>query len=121
MAQLKNLPDVLLTDAATIYSEAIRSTSSQGTVMMQASFANLTGTTGATVTVEGSLDGINYLKITTVAGKYDFYTSDTVTAVDASVMQGAITSAPHGFYRFKVVGTGTQTTTCSFSYLPKLS
>jgi len=121
MSQLISLQDVLLTNTATVYSEAVRSTSSEGTVMLQASFANLTGTTGATVTLEGSLDGTNFLKVSTVAGKYDFYTSDTVTAVDTTVMQAAITKAPHGFYRFKVVGTGTQTTTCSFSYLPKLS
>lgn len=121
MAQLINLPDVLLTDAATVNSEAVRSTSSEGTVMLQASFVTLTGTTAATATLEGSLDGVNYLKVSTVAGKYDFYTSDSVTVINGTVMQVAITNAPHGFYRFKVVGTGTQTTTCSFSYLPKLS
>lgn len=121
MSLIINLPDVTLTDAATINSDAVRSTSSKGTVMLQASFANVSGTTGGTATLEGSLDGVNYLKVSTVAGKYDFYTSDSVTVTDGTVMQVVITNAPHGFYRFKVVGTGTQSTTCSFTYLPKLS
>lgn len=121
MSQIINLSDVTLTNAATIKSEAVRSTSSNGTIMLQASFANVSGTTAATATLEGSIDGANYLKVSTVAGKYDFYTSDSVTVIDTTVMQVALTNAPHGFYRFSVVGSGTQSTTCSFSYLPKLN
>jgi hypothetical protein len=121
MSQLIKLDDVTLTDAATIYSDNVRSTSSEGTVMLQASFVQTTGTTAGTATLEGSLDGVNWLKVSTVAGKYDFYTSDSVTVINGTVMQAAITNAPHGFYRFKVVGAGTQSTECSFSYLPKLS
>jgi hypothetical protein len=115
-----NLLDVLLTDTATIYSDLIDSTSAKGTLTMQASFVNLTGTSAGTVTLEGSLDGVNFKKITTVAGKFDFYASDTETVIDGLVMQAAVTVSPFAAYRFKVVGSGTHTTTCSFSYLPKL-
>ena len=118
---LYNKPDVTLTDAATINSEIIDSTSARGTITLQASFANVSGTTAGTATLEGSIDGISFKKISTVAGKFDFYASDSETVVDALVMQAAITASPFGFYRFKVVGSGTQSTTCSFSYFPKLS
>lgn len=114
-----NLDDVTLTDAATIYSEAVDSSSSQGTLTLQASFANVSGTTGGTATLEGSIDGVNFKTISTVAGKFDFYASDSETVSDGLVMQAAITASPFGFYRFKVVGTGTQETTCSFSFFPK--
>ena len=116
-----NLDDVTLTDAATIYSDLIDSTSAKGTLTLQASFANVSGTTAGTATLEGSIDGVSFKKISTVAGKFDFYASDSETVVDALVMQAAITVSPFAAYRFKVVGSGTQSTTCSFSYLPKLS
>lgn len=120
MPKIYNLDDVVLTDAATIQSGKIESTSAKGTLLLQASFANVSGTTAGTATLEGSVDGTSFKKITTVAGKFDFYASDTETITNGLVMQVAITESPFLFYRFNVVGAGTQSTTCSFSYLPKL-
>lgn len=116
-----NLADVTLTDAATIYSDLIDSTSAKGTLTLQASFANVSGTSAGTVTFEGSIDGVNFKAIAVVAGKFDFYASASETIIDGLIMQVAITSSPFGFYRFKAVGSGTQSTTCSFSYFPKLN
>ena len=121
MATIYNLADVTLTDATTVYSGLIESTSALGTLTLQASFANVSGTSNGTVTLEGSIDGTNFKTISTVAGKFDFYASDSETIADALVMQAAITASPFVFYRFKMVGVGTQSTTCSFSYAPKLS
>ena len=109
-----------LTDAGTVYSSPVESTSAQGTLMLQASFTNVSGTTAGTATLEGSIDGVAYKTISTVAGKFDFYASDTETISNGLVMQAAITASPFGFYRFKVVGSGTQETTCAFSLYPKL-
>lgn len=121
MAKIYNLADVTLTDAATIYSDLIDSTSAKGTLTLQASFANVSGTTAGTATFEGSIDGINFKTIAVVAGKFDFYASASEAISDGLVMQVAITASPFGFYRFKVVGSGTQSSTCSFSYFPKLN
>ena len=115
------LADVTLTDATTVYSDLIDSTSAKGTLTLQASFANVSGTSAGTVTLEGSINGTSFKTISTVAGKFDFYASDSETIIDTLVMQAAITVSPFGFYRFKMVGAGTQSTTCSFSYLPKLN
>jgi hypothetical protein len=110
-----------LTDAGTVYSSPVDSTSSKGTLLIQALFENVSGTTAGTATFEGSVDGVSYKTISTVAGKFDFYASDTETISNGSVMQVAITASPFLFYRFKVVGSGTQETTCTFSYAAKLS
>jgi hypothetical protein len=108
-----------LTDAGTIYSSPVESSSSRGTLTLQASFENVSGTTAGTATFEGSIDGVNYKTISTVAGKFDFYASASEAISDGLVMQAAITNSPFGFYRFKVVGSGTQSTTCTFSFYPK--
>lgn len=115
-----NLDDVTLTDAATVYSGSIKSTSAKGTLTAQASFAQDTGTSAGTVTFEGSIDEVNFKPIGVVAGKFDFYDSASETIADLLVMQVAITASPFAFYRFKMVGAGTQSTTCSFSHFPKL-
>lgn len=114
------LPNDTLTDAETVYTTAIESSSSRGTVTLQAVFTQLTGTTAITAYPQGSVDGTSFVDITNVADMFTAFPSDTVTVTDGVVAHLIIKSSPYKSYRWKLVGTGTQSTKIEQSYVPKL-
>jgi hypothetical protein len=109
-----------LQGAETVNFTAIRSTSSSGTLALQALCTELGGTSDGTLILQGSVDGTSYNTITTVAGKYDFYPNDTLTITDGAVIQCLITASPFNYYRWQGGGTASDTTLVTQKYSPKL-
>ena len=109
-----------ITDGATTYTVAVSSTSSSGSLVLQAAFTQLSGTTAATANIQGSADGVNYSDLVDIAEVLKVIPNDTVTVVNGTVCQAIITNSPFRYYRWKIVHTGTQSTKIVQAYLPKL-
>lgn len=103
----------------TVNFEAIQSSSSSGTLAIQALCTQLGGTSDGTLLLQGSVDGTSYVTITNVAGKYDFYPNDTLTITNGAVMTALITESPFNYYRFQGAGTAGDTTLVTPKYSPK--
>lgn len=114
------VPNDTLDDAETINLQAVNSSSSQGTVTLQATFTQLSGTSAGTANFQGSVDGVVYQDLVSLAGLFEILPSDALTITNGAVYQVIIQNSPYKYYRLKAVGAGTQSTEVSFSYLPKI-
>lgn len=84
-------------------------------ISIQAVFTKTSGTLAGTATLQGSLDGTNYLTVptaVTVAGAATY----TVTDVASQSVIFIINNAPYKYYRVSWTGTGTMIGTLA-SYL----
>ena len=109
-----------LTDAETVYTVPVQSSSSKGAVTLQIALTNISGTTAGTITLQGSIDNSNYAEITNIADMFNVIPDDTITVADGTVGQAIIQQSPFKYYRWKYVGSGTQSTKIEQAYLPKL-
>lgn len=73
-------------------------------VAIQAVATKLSGTAGGTVTVQGSLDGTNFVTV-----KAAYITSSTLTVLNQTTTSKifVITGSPYKYYRLSYTGTGT--------------
>jgi hypothetical protein len=104
----------------TVNFAAIQSSSSSGTLAIQALCTELGGTSDGTLLLQGSVDGTSYVTINSVVGKYDFFPNDTLTITDGAVMTCLITGSPFNYYRLQGAGTASDTTLITPKYSPKL-
>jgi hypothetical protein len=75
---------------------------------IQAVVTKVSGTAAGTVTVQGSIDGTNYV---TVDANYISSSTMTVTNVATSTKMFTITSSPYLYYRLSYTGSGTMVCT----------
>lgn len=109
-----------LQGAETVTLGVVVSTSSSGTLAIQALCTELGGTSDGTLRLQGSVDGTSYNFITSIDGKFDFYPNDTLTITDGAVIQCLITNSPFNYYRWSGSGTSGDTTLITPIYSPKL-
>lgn len=74
------------------------------TVAIQSVVTKISGTVAGTVTLQGSLDGINY---NTVSSSYATVTSYVPTNVATSTKMFVVTGSPYRYYRLSYTGAGT--------------
>lgn len=112
-------PDTLQ-GAETVTFSNITSTSSKGTLAIQALCTQLGGTSDGTLVLQGSVDGLSFTTLTETTGKFNFYPSDTLTITDGAVMEAVITNSPFKYYRWKGTGTASDTTLITPKHVGKL-
>lgn len=74
------------------------------TIAIQSVVTKISGTVAGTVTLQGSLDGINY---STVNSNYVTASSYSPTNVATSTFRFIVTGSPYRFYRLSYTGAGT--------------
>lgn len=104
--------------ADTIYFETTDLLSG-GTVCLGVLCTEVGGTSDGTITIEGSADGKNFFNLTEKTGLISGYPSDSLTITDGSVAGWTIYDNPFAKLRFKVVGTASDSTLISPSYISK--
>lgn len=109
-----------LTDATTSYSAALNSSTSMGTLVMQVTFTQISGTSAGSAYLQGSVDGTSFTNITDIQDMFTVFPDDTVTVANGTVASAIIKNSPFKYYRWKYVPTGTQSTKAEHVYLPKL-
>lgn len=109
-----------LQGAETVNLGVVNSSSSSGTLVLQALCTELGGTSDGTLILRGSVDGTSYVDIVETAGVFNFYPNDTLTITDGAVITCVITNSPFGYYLWQGVGTASDTTLVTPKYLPKL-
>jgi hypothetical protein len=113
-----DLPTGTITDAGTTY-VVLPAFTSDDPVTIQASFTQLTGTAAGTATLEGSVDGTNYIALTDYATFLKGYPAASLTITDGSTTSWVVQTNGYYKYRVKSVGTGTQSTEVDVSYIRK--
>lgn len=78
----------------------------RGQTVIQATVTKTSGTLGGTMTLQGSVDGVNY-KAMTVAEASTAIPTYTVTDVASQTQIWRLTGNPFPFYRVSWTGTGT--------------
>jgi len=96
------------------------SSSSKGTLALQALCTEVGGTSDGTLLLQGSVDGTSFNTITNVVGKFDFFPNDTLTITDGAVMHCMITGSPFNYYRWQGAGTASDSTLVTPKYSPKV-
>lgn len=91
------------TNTGTTYLQ-INSTSYWEKVTFQPVVTKVSGTAAGTVTLQGSVDGTNYV---TVSSSYASATTMSVTNVTTSTALLTVTSSPYRYYRLSYTGSGT--------------
>lgn len=114
VALYNSLGTNLLTDTVTNTGTAVISTrrlpGHRNTTTITIVCTEISGTTGGTITIQGSIDGTNYKAIPTV----DTQTSiTTATALDVAsqVFTWRLNGSPYLYYRVSWAGTGTMSAT----------
>lgn len=92
-----------VTNAGTEYLTATTSGNSS-VISFQFVGTKISGTVGGTVTLQSSLDGVNYTDVDASLTTVDSYTNTNVTT---NTYITTVTRPAFLYYRFKVVGTGT--------------
>lgn len=85
------------------------------TVAIQAVVTKLSGTAAGTVTLQGSLDGTNYV---TVSSSFATATTLTVTNVTTNSKLFVVTGSPYRYYRLSYTGSGTMSCKLNGYLLP---
>lgn len=108
---------VVLTGAATVAC-SLKVELPANTVSIQAVIAKTSGTLAGTVTVQGSIDGVNY---ETVNASLVLPTPATYTVTDVATQSKTfvITGSPYLYYRLSWTGSGTMVGTLSGYALPR--
>lgn len=92
-----------VTNAGTEY-VTIKSTGNSSVLSFQFVGTKISGTVGGTVTLQSSLDGVNYTDVDGSLTTVDSYTNTNITT---NTYITTVTRPAFLWYRFKVVGTGT--------------
>lgn len=103
-----------IANTATGYVEK-RVTGSYNTLSIQTVVTKLSGTAGGTITVQGSVDGTNFVTVNT---SYISAQIQTVTNVTTNTKVFVITGSPYAYYRLSYTGTGTMSCTLKGYMLP---
>lgn len=85
------------------------------TVTIQSVVTKISGTVAGTVTLQGSIDGTNYV---TVSSSYADVTSYSPTDVATSSKLFVVTGSPYRYYRLSYTGTGTMSASHKGYVLP---
>lgn len=88
-------------------------------VTIQSVYTELTGTAAGTATLEGSVNGTDYVPITDFVGILKGYPNDSLTITDGSTTSWVVQGNAFYKYRVKNVGTGTQSTEVDVSFIRK--
>jgi hypothetical protein len=84
---------------------------------LQATCEELGGTADGTIRLQGSIDGSNWVNLTTISGVYDFFPNDTLDISDGATLIVRISDGRAiPFYRFAVTGTLNDTTRVAFAW-----
>ena len=84
-------------------------------VGIQTVITEISGTTGGTVTLQGSIDGTNYV---TVSSSFSDAQTYTPTDVAVSSKLFTVTGSPYKYYRLSYTGTGTMSATIKGYLVP---
>lgn len=84
-------------------------------VSIEAVITKISGTVGGTVTVQGSVDGTNYV---TVSSSYSTVTTFTPTDQATNKKLIVVTGSPYKYYRLSYTGTGTMSATLKGYLVP---
>ncbi len=90
----------------TLYTETL-----SGVKAIQLVCTELGGTSDGVIRIQGSVDGTNWVNLTSVPGVYDFFPNDTLTITDGANLLFRVNdnnSIP--FFRASVTGTASDTT-----------
>lgn len=85
------------------------------TIGIQCTVTKISGTVGGTVTVQGSIDGTNYV---TVSSSFSTAQTLSCTNVTTNTKLFVITGNPYKYYRLNYAGTGTMSATIKGYLLP---
>ena len=85
------------------------------TITIQSVVTKISGTVAGTVTLQGSIDGTNYV---TVNSSYADVTSYSPTDVATSSKLFVVTGSPYRYYRLSYTGTGTMSASHKGYVLP---
>jgi hypothetical protein len=109
-----NLQTDTVTNAGTGYVQVKTSTPLGpklcNSTVISAVLTEISGTTGGTVTIMGSIDGTNYKAITT-ADTQTSITTATALDVASQVFTWRLVGSPYPYYRVSWTGTGTMSAT----------
>ena len=75
----------------------------------------LGGTSDGALYLQGSSDGVNFVTLTETAGKFNFYSNDTLTIADGATWLITIEEA-FSYYRVKGTGTASDTTLITINW-----
>lgn len=103
-------PVPVLTDTGTVLMDVEPKFSSDNVLTVSAKIVNISGTTAGSGTVEWSLNGTDYSKVTDSA---------TLTLLDGSTIIWEFPNTGATKYRVKFAGSGTHTSTCSGQFIYK--
>lgn len=85
-------------------------TGSYKSLTIQVLCTNLTGTSAGIVTIDGSVDGVNYLALTDTDCLFKGFTNDTLTIANGAIGQWVMVGTPLKHYRIKYAPSGSHTT-----------
>lgn len=85
-------------------------------VLFQSLCTNIGGTSDGLISLEGSGDGTSWEVLKTTTGFINSYPSDSLTIVDAAVVQHWVVNCPWSYLRHKVTGTASDSTLITSKY-----
>lgn len=92
-----------------IYLTSEELTGSYETVSLTAVFDKISSAAGGTAYVQGSIDGTNYVTLTSTDNLFIFFPNDTVTITDGGVMTFVALKNPYTKYRYFIDGDANDT------------
>jgi hypothetical protein len=96
--------------------ETVNFTSMQDAKQIQVVCTQLGGTSGGTLVLQGSPDGVNFSTISSTSGLFNFYTGDTLTITNGATWLINIEKPAFSFYRIKGAGTASDTTNVTINW-----
>ena len=97
----------------------LRSSTSSGVIGLQAKCTQLGSTSGGTLTLKGSTDGLGFAGITETEDMFNFYPSDTLTITDGATLMVSIKDSPFKYYRIQGDGEVNDTALVVIKYTVK--
>ena len=89
----------------------------RGASQFQALCTQLGGTSDGTLLLQGSVNGSNYVTISTTSGLLTFFPNDTLTITDGAVWLIDIKDNPFRYYRVVGAGTSSDTTLITITWV----
>lgn len=112
------VPSITVTDAGTS-TAVFQLSGTYQSLTVQVVCTNVSGTTGGTLTLLGSVDGTSYVTITDVAGFVKGYSTDALTMTNGAIWNKVILHPVWKYYKVSAAGTGTQVSTVAIKYILK--
>lgn len=88
-------------------------------VTIQANVTKISGTVGGTITLQGSVDGVNFVTCDTAAFVSDGPATYTATNSASQSKAWIVSGAPYTWFRLNYVGTGTMSAIIKGYLLPR--